>query len=244
MKIQAIPIVGGLIAMAIFAPLTLAASDLPSRTSMPVGTGEEDECDANAILGDAGVRADETWDQFYALDDIYELNLAVPIDVRGLHEEVSRTRAKCYLGFTSNLQRRRLRSAVSEWQVVDPLTGNFDGVVDVTLELERSLQERSERHSTLHYGCVLEVEQEGTRLDGEAEGLVSYLRKKDHSPRVAGTPQPPPYDWYQIPDWDDVGRWPLRGVGGGLDGYVLAPGFVKSLGEAICSIVDQHSHLD
>ena len=243
MRIQGIAIIGGLIAIAIFTPLTLAASDLPSRTSMAAGTGEEDDCDAEAIFGEAAVRGREAWDQFYALDDIYELNLAVPIDVRGLHEEVSRTRAKCYLAYAQP-GIRRVRSAVSEWQVVDPLTGNFDGVVDVTLELERSLQERSERHSTLHYGCVLEVEQEGTRLDGEAEGLVSYLRKKDHSPRVVGTPQPPPYDWYQIPDWDDVGRWPLRGVGGGLDGYVLAPGFVKSLGEAICSIVDQHSHLD
>ncbi len=243
MKIQAIPIVGGLIAMAIFAPLTLAASDLPSRTSMPVGTGEEDECDANAILGDAGVRADETWDQFYALDDIYELNLAVPIDVRGLHEEVSRTRAKCYLGFTSNLQRRRLRSAVSEWQVVDPLTGNFDGVVDVTLQLDRSLQERSQSLTGLYYGCVLEVEQEGTR-HGEAEGLVAYLRKKDHSPRVAMTPQPPPYDWYQIPEWDHAAAWPLSGPFGGHMGVVVAAGFAKSIGDAICSIVDQHSHLD
>ena len=41
MKIQSIPIVGGLITVAVLALFTLAASDLPSRTSMPAGAGED-----------------------------------------------------------------------------------------------------------------------------------------------------------------------------------------------------------
>ena len=117
------PTFGGFITIALLALLALAADNLPASTAMAVGDGEDDGCQAN-ILGEDSQRAQEAWDQFYALDDIYELNLAVPINVRGLHEEASRIRAQCHL--SNSETGTRYSSGTSNWEDVSPFTGNFE----------------------------------------------------------------------------------------------------------------------
>ena len=247
------PTFGGFITIALLALLALAADNLPASTAMAVGDGEDDGCQAN-ILGEDSQRAQEAWDQFYALDDIYELNLAVPINVRGLHEEASRIRAQCHL--SNSETGTRYSSGTSNWEDVSPFTGNFEGVVDVTLQLQVSLQDRlqvpeqdrASAASELVYGCVLEVEQAGTEE-------IAFLQKKNpapenfwepSAPQAEGIIQPGPYEFYQIPEWDGLDEtgsesccasaWPQEN-----ERPVEAVGFQKTSGDAICYILNEAS---